>query len=288
MEHLMSVKSLSHNDPALKNFTKAISNYVSTYEALRMPYWVFVKDLNPFGIVAIGKEPIRFLAAPGTPMSEIRVFDFEVPSEILKEFISKALSISRENAAKYTLTRFPTKYVELTNQFKRLGFQEQRKTYSMVCPLDKSFEPSGILRFERVQRSEMQRFTELLREFMTGNPDTVLSTMRKHMAKLPETLLDFWYDPHQFYFVYKEKQIVGVLEFNPKGGINNIGVSPQHRRKGYGKQIMLFGLNIIKNERCETVGLRVHVDNAPAIHLYKTLGFDVREQYQTLIYTSFS
>jgi ribosomal protein S18 acetylase RimI-like enzyme len=123
---------------------------------------------------------------------------------------------------------------------------------------------------------------------MAGNPDPVLSTMRKHMAQLPETLLDFWYSPHHFYFVYREKEIVGILEVNPKGGINNIGVSPQHRHKGYGKQIMLFGLNLIKNEGCDSVGLRVHVDNAPAIHLYKILGFNVREQHQTLIYASFS
>jgi GNAT superfamily N-acetyltransferase len=284
----MGMKSLSNNDVALKSFKKVISNYTTTYEAFRMPYWVFIEDSNPFGIVAIGKEPIRFLAPPDTPMSEIRVVDFEKPKEVYLEFISKALSLSKENAVKYSLTRFPTKYRELTNQFKRLGFQELRKTYSMVCPLDKPYESSSTLRFERVQRSEMQRYSELLREFMKGNPDTVLSTMSKHMSKLPETFLDFWFNPHQFFFVYKEKQIVGVLELNPRGGISNIGVSPQHRRKGYGKQIMLFGLNLIQKEGCNSVGLRVHVDNMPAINLYKTLGFKVREQYQTLIYTSFT
>ena len=44
---------------------------------------------------------------------------------------------------------------------------------------------------------------------------------------------------------------------------------------------MLYGL---KGEDCERARLRVHVDNAPAIHLCETLGFSVEEPFLHLIW----
>ena len=66
--------------------------------------------------------------------------------------------------------------------------------------------------------------------------------------------------------------------------VSNIGVAPRHRGKGIGRQIMLFALWMLKEEGLEKVGLRVHVDNKPAIHLYETLGFGVKEQNSVLIW----
>ena len=66
--------------------------------------------------------------------------------------------------------------------------------------------------------------------------------------------------------------------------VSNIGVAPRHRGKGIGRQIMLFALRTMKEEGLEEAGLRVHVDNKPAIHLYKTLGFGVKERNSALIW----
>lgn len=281
----MNMRSLSHDNPELKSLKKAISNYVSAYEAMGVPYWVFVEDSNLVGIVSIGKEPIQLLAPPGTTMSEIRVLDLEGLKETLKEFASRALSLSKENAAKYSITRFPVRYKKLNSQFISLGFQELAENYQMVCPLDRPFEPSSVLRFERVQRNKMKQFLERFREFMSGSFDPLLNLKLRNSLEFPENFLDFWFNLHRFYFVYKEEQIVGILELSGYS-ISNIGVSPQHRRKGYGRQIMHFGLKTLKEEGRERAYLRVHVDNAPAIHLYKILGFSVMEHDHTLIYTS--
>lgn len=281
----MKMRIFSNDDPGLKPFKGAISNYTRQAEALGMPYWVFFEGSKLIGIVFIGKEPMRLLAPPGTPFSIISVVEPEQSSGILREFAAEVLTISMKNTVEYGLTSFPAKYEALASQFKELGFKELAVTYRMTCQLDRPFEPSNFLRFERVQRDEMSRFLEQATEFMSGSPDVVLTLMLRNLMDVPEDFLNLWYNLERLYFVYKDGQIVGILDLNLKEGtISNIGIAPQHRGKGYGRQAMLFGLKMLKEGGRERASLRVHVDNKPAIHLYETLGFSVSDEYKHLIW----
>jgi ribosomal protein S18 acetylase RimI-like enzyme len=89
----------------------------------------------------------------------------------------------------------------------------------------------------------------------------------------------------KFYFVHLGEQEIGILNFNPQAGmISNIGVEVSKRGQGYGRQIMLFALKQLQTANCEQAKLRVHVENQPAIKLYKSLGFKVSERRKLLIY----
>lgn len=62
----------------------------------------------------------------------------------------------------------------------------------------------------------------------------------------------------------------------------NIAVSPLHRKKGLGKQLLEGLLTTAKARGVKRVFLEVRVSNAPAILLYKGFGFqtvNVRKKY---------
>jgi len=269
----------------LEPFKEAISDYTEGFRMMGMPYWVFVEGSDPVGVVAVGKEPFQLLAPVGTPLSVIRVLDYEQQEETLREFTSKAMAISKENEVDYVSTSVPSKYDEVIGQFQELGFRVLSDSYRMICPLDGPLEPSGVLRFERVPRDQVRRFVELTKEFMSGSPDLVMNMILKNLLDIPEQFLDLWYNLEQLYFAHHEGEPVGILDLNPgEGMINNVGVAPPHRGKGYGRQIMLFGMKTLKQGGLERARLRVHVDNERAIHLYETLGFKVTDRRSTLIW----
>ncbi len=280
----MSTRILTQDDPELEPCKEAVSKYTDVYEMLGMPYWVFVEDF-PFGLVAVGKEPVQLFAPQGTPFSMIRILDYEQPTETLKKFSQKALAISEENAVEYASISIPSKHEVAIDLFRELGFHVLADTYWMVRQLDGAFEPSGTLRFERVPRDEVPRFVEITKEFMSGSPDLVMNMILENLSDIPEQFLDIWYNLEQLYFAHHEGEPVGILDLNPgEGMINNIGVAPPHRGKGYGRQILLFGMKALKQGGLERARLRVHVDNERALNLYKTQGFKETDRRSTLIW----
>ncbi|MFX0089659.1 MAG: GNAT family N-acetyltransferase [Candidatus Hodarchaeota archaeon] len=281
----MTLRIIAHDDVALEPFKEAISHHIDLAKMLGLPYWVFIKNSTPVGIVTLGKEPVQLFAPIGTPLSIISIIDFEQPKAVLSEYALKALSISKEKAVTYAYTTFPAKYEELEEQFKKVGFEELANSYQMVYSLDKHVEHSSTLKFDRVPREEVNRFVDRAIECMSDSPDVVLSMVLENLRDVPDELLDIWYNLEEFYIVCSDRDIVGILDLNLKEEmINNIGVTPKHRGKGYGRQIMLFGLQKLKEEGCDKATLRVSIDNKRAIHLYKTLGFTIANQHLMLIW----
>jgi ribosomal protein S18 acetylase RimI-like enzyme len=122
-------------------------------------------------------------------------------------------------------------------------------------------------------------------EFLQGSPDVRLTEALKHTAVLPDDFLSFRYSMEKFYFANEGQRTVGIINLNEsKGLISNIGVDPAMRGKGYGRQMMLFGLDQLKRSGCKEAYLRVHVNNTPAIRLYESLGFVRSGRYKTLIW----
>lgn len=275
----------SRGDPGLEPFKEAVSRYVRQSELLGIPYWVFVEGQKPVGVLSVGREPIQLLEPPGTPMAITSLVDPGQPEGVLREFASRALEISEEREVEYVLAIFPFTYEGPIRMFKELGFSELDDAYRMTCPLDPSYEPSGALSFVRAGRGDIRCYIELAVELLSGSPDVTLSIALKNFLAVPDEFLDFYYSQEEFYFADVDGQTVGILNLNPSEGlISNIGVGPSQRGRGYGRQIMLFGLKTLKERGRERARLRVHVDNKPAVHLYESLGFDKSERYVTLIW----
>lgn len=276
----------SHDDPKAKEILEKIAKYTQQAEAMRLPYWVFVQDATPVGVVAIGREPIQLVASPGTSLALMRLIDTRRPEEEIENFVSLGLKLADEKNVENALATFSENDEVAIAGFKKAGFNEFDDCYRMMCQLDEDYEPSGEIQFSQVRKEEMRQFIATAHRCLQGSPDITLSRALKHMLELPDDFLDFYYSQERFYTATKNQEIVGVVDFNPeKGLISNVGVEPQQRSKGYGRQIMLFALQQLKNSKCKQAYLRVHVENKAAIHIYESLGFAKAERYKTLIWT---
>ena len=69
---------------------------------------------------------------------------------------------------------------------------------------------------------------------------------------------------------YSEDFFEEVLESNPETFL-----VAEDRRKGVGMALMVEGMNALRSRGCSEVYLEVRVGNAPAISLYRKLGFRV-------------
>ena len=79
------------------------------------------------------------------------------------------------------------------------------------------------------------------------------------------------------YLVEKEGQVIGKvnLQLTSKlGAIFGLGVLPKHRRKGYGRALLLLAIEQLKEANAQEIMLQVAAENANALNLYKSCGFE--------------
>jgi ribosomal protein S18 acetylase RimI-like enzyme len=106
-------------------------------------------------------------------------------------------------------------------------------------------------------------------------------------------LLQLWQDQrHRFYLAtFGEgevscKELVGSLRLDETEqaiGIYAFGVVPDYRRRGYGRQMLEEVIRIVRAESQKPIMLDVEVDNAAAIALYTSCGFQIKTTYDYYI-----
>ncbi|WBW98988.1 GNAT family N-acetyltransferase [Oceanirhabdus sp. W0125-5] len=75
-----------------------------------------------------------------------------------------------------------------------------------------------------------------------------------------------------------DSKIIGKvnLELNHGvGGIYGLGVLPEFRGKGYGREILMKSIEKFKDSNAQEVKLQVVTENSTALNLYKSCGFEV-------------
>jgi len=65
---------------------------------------------------------------------------------------------------------------------------------------------------------------------------------------------------------------------NLTGHIHMLGVDPDHRGKGIGKQVLLAGIAYLQGEGIRLISLTVDEENKAACELYRSLGFEISGQ----------
>ena len=78
-----------------------------------------------------------------------------------------------------------------------------------------------------------------------------------------------------------ERPFSSFLGLNPsKGHIISIAVLPEYRRKGYGLEIMKYGMQKLIEHKVESIYLEVRVSNVAAVEMYKKLGYYIKKEYK--------
>lgn len=79
-----------------------------------------------------------------------------------------------------------------------------------------------------------------------------------------------------YFVIEKSGQVVaymGYYRILDEAHITNIAVKPDEKRKGYGKTLLSFVLNEMKENGVQRVTLEVNEKNIAAIRLYESFGF---------------
>ena len=280
-----ALKPYSHTDADAKSLLPQVSKYTEMATLMKLPFWIFTKGSKPIGIVTTGKEPMQFLAPIGTPVATVDLIQKNLNPKILDEFASQSLKLALEKEVQHVTIEFASDEKDAINSFLKADFRVLAETFTMTLPLDRDFDPSEDLQFTQAEKKEMLRWVTAARKSLAGSADAVMERILKQLTDFPKNLLEMYHSLEKFYFVNKDDHGVGILNFSPKAGrISNIGVDPSKRGQGIGRQIMMFGLKQLKKPGCSQAKLRVHVDNKPALNLYKSLGFKVAERRRFLIW----
>ena len=79
------------------------------------------------------------------------------------------------------------------------------------------------------------------------------------------------------FLVCSEECVTGYmglyLSFD-EASVTNVAVSPEFRKKGYGEALVTAAKEFAKEAGVESIFLEVRQSNAPALSLYKKLGFE--------------
>ncbi len=59
--------------------------------------------------------------------------------------------------------------------------------------------------------------------------------------------------------------------------VNYLAVSPDHRKRGYGRDIMLELERLLDLAGCPKINLQIRASNTPAIKFYQRLGYEIDE-----------
>jgi len=279
------LRSVDFDDPEIVEFKDRIGSYVEQAEIFGFTYRLYLNEDRLVGIVLIGKEPFQLFKPVGTPLIRFVVLDYDQSEVVLNQLVDEVLSLAKERDVEYAYLNIPVEQDKLAEHLEQIGFQELANRYEMSRSLDESIGVSNQLRYEQIERKDVNQFFEYMKEFMSGSPDVVLSMVIENFKNIPEAALDGWYQGVQAYFVYYDNEMVGILDLVPQAGfIQNIGVSPAHRGKGFGTEMLRFCLNLFKETGSKEAGLGVHVDNKRAIHVYEKLGFSISRQIRTMIW----
>ena len=276
----------AHDNAVLEQHAEVLKRYLGSYIATGQPYWVAVHEGSAVGAVMTAVEPVRLIEPVGTAVSLLGIFDYGTPVEVLKELASEGLRIAEESKSVYSFIDVPAEHEELIEHFLRIGYKEIAHSLRMSRALDEESYNTGGLTFEKVKREDLNEFIDTMREFMSGSPDVMLNIILGNFTKFPDEFLDLWYESELLYRAHDGDKLVGILDLSPNTGANlsNIGVAPKHRGKGYGRQILNFAMQTLKEAGDERSMLRVHADNSKAIGLYESLGFEKHKSYRALIW----
>jgi RimJ/RimL family protein N-acetyltransferase len=281
----MVLRSIAHDDPAIEEYKDQISDYTNQIAPFGFGYQLYLNDDEVVGLVVIGKEPMSLFKPVGTPLIRLFVINYDQPIHVLTALADEVLIQAKKRSVEYAYLNIRSEHEELVSHLLSLGFEELANRYDMSRPLDEPVQVSNLLRYEQIQRADVNQFFDCMKEFMSGSPDIGLNMVLENFKDVPEALLDAWYDNAQAYFVYHDEELIGILELvPPQKYIQNIGVSPAHRGKGYGAEMLQFCLKLFQDAGGETAGLNVQVDNKPAIRVYEKLGFSVVRHIKTLVW----
>ena len=85
-------------------------------------------------------------------------------------------------------------------------------------------------------------------------------------------------DPDLLLVGLEDESLIGTIMIGyegHRGWINYLAIDPDHRRKGYVRQLMVVAEKLLAERGCPKINLQVRTDNRDAVDFYKALGYQI-------------
>lgn len=252
------LESLGKSDPSFKDnlFIAERSGEIAGYAEVKL-------ELN------IGRAILTWLVHPRHRRGELTVGLVDRAVDRMRELGIMTLhaNISQDSfTAKRFLTRmgftFVRRFLELRLDLTEMVLPEISKIASRCRPL---------------QPSEEGRLTQLQNRSFAGtwgfNPNTIEEIT--YRINLPNS------SPDDIFLIFDSDKPVGYCWTRTEswkktvGRIYMLGVDPDYRGRGLGRQLLLAGLSCLKSKSLRVAVLTVDSENKAARVLYKSVGFEL-------------
>ncbi len=205
---------------------------------------------------------------------------------LMPELIERAVDRATELKVKRVHVNIPEKSTKALNLFANMGFGFIRRFLELELDLSEVHVPKmGGLgpRCRHMRGGEEDRLVRIQNRSFTDtwgfNPNTVEEIV--YRIGLPNC------SPEDVILACDGDTVIGYCwtrayprgdDFTrgDRGRIYMLGVDPDHRGRGVGKEVLLAGLSYLKRKGLETVELTVDSENEAARDLYRSAGFQIR------------
>jgi len=205
---------------------------------------------------------------------------------VATKLIERALNRARELKVKRVHVNIPHDSMKARKLFTKMGFRFIRRFLEMRLDLSEVRVPNmGQIgpRYRQMKSGEEEKLVQIQNRSFTGtwgfNPNTVDEIAYRIGLPncFPEDIILACDGDHVIGYCWT-RTYVGERNVTRggKGRIYMLGVDPDYRGKGIGKEVFLAGLSHLKSKGLGMVDLTVESENEAARTLYRSAGFKVR------------
>ncbi|MHA1908907.1 MAG: GNAT family N-acetyltransferase [Candidatus Thorarchaeota archaeon] len=247
------------------------------------PFFIIADDAWVRAIVSIHTEPYFFYAAAGSNLGRIVILNPDLLHlDAVLESAGKLVQSEGLAYLAYTNTVIPN---ELRETLEKHEYGLLDHAYSMFAVIDRPPESPQDILFKPLNISERKEVMKLQTEFFKGTGDQANPIINQNLFTLSDEELDTMFNEDTTFLAFENGETVGIVVISVEQGLlMSIAVSPKHRRKKISRKMLAFALIRLKELGWGKVYLRVHVENTPAIKLYKSFGFVVETETISYVY----
>ena len=233
----------------------------------------------------VGCAGVFLEAAIKRAILECMIHPLQRRKGVATELIRRAIQYAEEAESKVAQVSIAEINRPARNLASRLGFKFIRHFYELRLALSNiklpAVEPSGYI-VRSLGHAEADKLTHIQNRafadswgFNANTPDEI--TYRINLSSC---------SPENIMMAYLKNRPVGycwtriMIEENPaaggiKGEIHMLGVDPDYRKMGIGRNVLLAGLDDLKSKGVNIVELTADGEDPVALGLYKSVGFEV-------------
>lgn len=242
----------------------------------------FNKEINAFYLLYVENKLVSFLTMfiPTPELAEISAYTSPVYRN--KNYFTALFTMAVDELKSHDIPSIlfvhePSGH-DAKHILEKLNACYDFTEYSLVYNKDAFAPLITSLKLKPVDRSSKDELVSLTAEVYKEDKEITLSMADNNFNSSNITL----------YAAFLNETMIGVCNINRENDhkiyIFGVGISPQYQNLGYGRQMMNLLLSTLHTEKAEII-LEVSSTNAAAFHLYTTIGFSIKAQYDYYRYT---